>query len=193
MIKASRSFVFVRRGEPPPSICFKCGAREGLSVSTFHFHTTPDEFTAEAAADAAGLIFDTVAEAAPIVELVRLIRGTREADVPIPLCAPCAARWEKAKRASRLGWLPVALAVLALLVAALAHKGPLLSTDATSKGIFIGVTAAVVYVLLVWIPALVRRKVVHPGTCGVVAIAPEWIALTRVHPLACEELMVRPG
>lgn len=195
MTQEKRSFVFVRRGPPPPSICFLCGTTDGLEIVSRHFYTTPDESTAVEVADAAVSALGALGEVASVgLGLVRLIRGTREANVPIPLCAACSARWARSKRAERLRMVPAYAALAAFMIVAFTHgPGPLLPSDATTKWAFLAAAVPLAYLLFRFVPELIDRKLVHPGTCQVVAIAPEWVAVTRVHPKACAALIVARG
>lgn len=191
MSTGHRSFVIVRRDAPPPAICFKCGVREGLSLAPTHFYTTPDEDAATATASAAGVLVSAVGDAASIASLVQLIRGTREAVVPIPLCASCSARWKGAKRARLLGYVPLAVAILSLFVFVFARSGPIFPEGSSRVGLyaFVAVITAVFYGAAAIVPKLVERRLAEPATCGAVAIAPAWIALSRVHPRACAALI----
>ncbi len=186
-----RSFVIVRRDAPPPPICFKCGTSESLSLVLTHFYTTPDEDAATEAASAAGVFVSAIGDAASIASLVQLIRGIREAEVQIPLCRSCAARWTSAKRARLFAYVPMTFALLAIMVFAFAARGPLFPPGASRFALyaFAAVVTGVLYALAVLLPKLVDRRVADAMTCGAVAIAPAWIALSRVHPGACAALI----
>jgi hypothetical protein len=185
------SFVIVRRDAPPPAICFKCGTASGLSLAPTHFYTTPDEDAATATASAAGVFVSAIGDAATVASFVMLIRGTREAVVPIPLCGSCSARWKSAKRARLLAFVPVALAIGSIFVFAFTKRGPIVPEGATRFVLyaFVAAISAVLYGLTVVLPKLVERRVAEPATCGAVAIAPAWIALSRVNPRACVALI----
>ncbi len=186
-----RSFVILRRDAPPPPICFKCGTREGISLALTHFYTTPDENAATEAASAAGMLVSAIGDAATVASFVQLIRGIREAEVSIPLCASCAARWKTAKRVRLLAFVPMVVAFVAIMVFAFAAHGPLFPPGGSRITLyaFVGVTTGVLYTLAAVVPKLVERRVAEPLTCGAVAIAPAWIALSRVHPAACVALI----
>lgn len=191
MTSEHRSFIIVRRDALPPALCFKCGTDAGLALTPTHFYTTPDDDAALSAAEAAGNLVSVVGDAANVAGLVRLIRGTREAVVPIPLCAPCSARWRRAKRARLLAYLPMAAAIFAILAFAFNQRGPLFPEGSSRVALyaFAAIGTAVMYGVAVWIPKLVERLVAERATCGAVAIAPSWIALSRVHPRPCAALI----
>ena len=186
-----RSFIIVRRDAPPPPHCFKCGTDEGLSLVPTHFYTTPDDDAAIATAEAAGMLVSAVGDAAAIAGFVKLLRGIREAVVPIPLCGACAARGKGAKRARLLSYVPLAVGIVALFVFAFAKRGPLFPEGSSRVALyaFAALLTSVLYGLAVGIPKLVEWRVAEPATCGAVTIAPAWIALSRVHPRACAALI----
>jgi hypothetical protein len=191
MSTAIRSFVIVRRDAPPPALCFKCGTGEGLSLVPTHFYTMPDDDAAMATAEAAGVFVSAIGDAANIASFVKLIRGIREAVVPLPLCGACASRWKSAKRARFVAFAPFAVAIVLIFVFAFAKNGALFPEGSSRVALyaFAAVVSAVLYGLVVGVPKLVERRVAEPATCSAVAIAPAWIALSRVHPRVCAALI----
>ena len=191
MNTAPRSFVIVRRDAPPPALCFKCGTGEAVSLIPTHFYTMPDDDAAITAAEAAGVFVSAIGDAASIASFVKLLRDIREAVVPIALCATCAARWKSAKRARLVTFVPFAVAMASILVFAFTKNGPLFPEGSSRVAVyaFAAVVASVLYGLVVGVPKLVERRVAEPATCGAVAIAPAWIALSRVHPRVCAALI----
>ncbi len=186
-----RSFVIVRRDVVPPAICFKCGTTDGLSLAPTHFYTTPDEDAATATASAAGVLVSAIGDAASIASLVTLVRGTREAVVPIPLCGSCSVRWKSAKRARLLAYVPLTLAIGSVFAFAFTTRGPLFPEGASRLALYAFVAAftALLYGLAVVVPKWVERRDAEAATCGAVAIAPAWIALSRVDARACAALI----
>jgi hypothetical protein len=190
---AEDSFVFVRRNAPPPQICFKCGTSESVSLVPFHFHVTPDDSTAEDVANAAGLAVSAVGDAATLVKLARMVRETREATLPVPLCPACAMRWKRARWLRLFAWVPGFAILLAFIAYALMQSGPLLGTSHKEKMVFVALFSLAAWVLFALLPKLVEQRVAEPATCAAVAITSDWVALVRVHPSAAAELVATPA
>jgi hypothetical protein len=177
-------YEIVPRNKPAPLVCFKCGARSAVSHVERHFYVTPDSNTAEDIAGIAGNLAPALGAAGSVVTLARLIRETREANVGIALCASCTARWSNARVVRAFSYAPAVVAALAVTTYGILKGGPLVPGGTATKAVFVVGFTVVAYALVVLLPKLIERSFAEARTCGVVAIAPEWIALTRIHPHA---------
>ena len=161
---------------PLPPICLKCVTSAGVHAERHHFATVGESGALGDVADVTALLSDGAGAALGTLGFVRLVLATREAELDVPLCPACAARWRRARQGHHAS-VALSVALIVACVVALA-AGPRLA--GTTLYVVVAAFVLLVMVAIRGIPALVSRLVLEPASLRALRIDERGVVLAGV-------------